>query len=94
LCYSADPVQLVLSQTTTTALTNALKDRKESVLQLKHGLTVDVFLGYSSNCDQAGVEVRYQSLEIFRELQVPFGLSIIVTYGSRNAARFAPTSLK
>ncbi len=60
-------------------LWNVLKHRKEYLLQLKHDLTVDVFLGYRSNCDHAGVEVRYQSLEMFRELQVPFGLSIIVT---------------
>jgi hypothetical protein len=37
-----------------------------------------VFLGYRSDCDTAGVEVPYTSLEIFIELEVPFGLSIIV----------------
>jgi hypothetical protein len=61
------------------ALWNTFKGKKEYILRLKHDLTVDVFLGYRSNCDHAGVEVPYQSLEIFRELQVPFGLSIIVT---------------
>jgi hypothetical protein len=59
-------------------LWNTFRDRKEYLLHLKQNLTVDVFLGYQSNCDHAGVEVPYQSLEIFRELQIPFGLSIIV----------------
>jgi Domain of unknown function (DUF4279) len=59
-------------------LWNTFRERKEYLLQLKQELTVDVFLGYRSNCDNAGVEMPYQSLEIFRELRVPFGLSIIV----------------
>ena len=57
------------------ALWGTFRDRKQYLLQLKHGLKVDVFLGYRSNCDNAGVEVPYQSLEMFVELQVPFGLS-------------------
>ena len=60
------------------ALWNTFKERKQYLLQLKHDLTVDVFLGYRSNCDHAGVEVPYRSLEMFRELQIPFGLSIVV----------------
>jgi Domain of unknown function (DUF4279) len=60
------------------ALWNTFKERRQYLLQLKQGLKVDVFLGYRSNCDHAGIEVPHQSLEIFRELQVPFGLSIIV----------------
>ena len=59
-------------------LWNTFKDHKEYLLHLKQGLTVDVFLGYQSNCDHAGVEVPYPSLEMFRELEIPFGLSIIV----------------
>ena len=59
-------------------LWNTFRERKQYLLQLKRNMTVDVFLGYRSNCDHAGVEVPYQSLEMFRELKVPFGLSIIV----------------
>lgn len=59
-------------------LWKTLKDRKEYLLHLKQSVTVDVFLGYQSNCDHAGVEVPYQNLEMFKELQIPFGLSIIV----------------
>ena len=56
-----------------------LKPHKEYLLELKKTLTVDVFLGYRSNCDTAGIEVPYTSLEMFTELKIPFGLSIIVT---------------
>lgn len=59
-------------------LWNTFREKKEYLLHLKKTVTVDVFLGYQSNCDHAGVEVPYQSLEMFRELQIPFGLSIIV----------------
>jgi hypothetical protein len=61
------------------ALWNTFRPHKEFLLQLKRDVKVDVFLGYRSNCDHAGVEVPYQSLEMFRELEIPFGLSIIVT---------------
>ena len=60
------------------SLWNAFREHKEYLLELKKDLTVDVFLGYRSNCDHAGVEVPHQSLEMFTELQIPFGLSIIV----------------
>ncbi len=60
------------------ALWAAIKHAKEYLLSLKHVATVDVFLGYRSNVDQAGVEVPYTSLEMFTELEIPFGLSIII----------------
>jgi len=39
-----------------------LKPHKEYLLELKKALTVDVFLGYRSNSDTAGIEVPYTSL--------------------------------
>jgi len=60
------------------SLWNAFREHKAYLLDLKRELTVDVFLGYSSNCDHCGVELPHQSLEMFTELQIPFGLSIIV----------------
>ena len=60
------------------SLWNTFRKHKEYLLELKKDLTVDVFLGYRSNCDHAGVEVPHQSLQMFMELQIPFGLSIIV----------------
>jgi hypothetical protein len=61
------------------ALWLVLKPHKTYLLELKKSVTVDVFLGYRSNCDTAGIEVPHTSLEMFSELQIPFGLSIIVT---------------
>jgi hypothetical protein len=55
-----------------------LKPHKDFLLELKKRYTVDVFLGYRSNCDHAGIEVPARSLEMFMELGIPFGLSIIV----------------
>ena len=46
--------------------------------QLKERLTVDVFCGYRSNCGTAGFEVDYQSLVLFTELEIPFGVSVII----------------
>ena len=56
-----------------------LKPHKDYLLELKKSLNVDVFVGYRSNCDTAGIEVPHTSLEMFTELEIPFGLSIIVT---------------
>jgi Domain of unknown function (DUF4279) len=60
------------------ALWNTFREHKPYLLQLKEHAKVDVFLGYRSNCDHCGVDVPYRSLEMFRELQIPFALSIIV----------------
>ena len=59
-------------------LCERLRDHKLFIRQLKTSLKVDVFLGYRSNSDTAGVEIPHQSLAIFTELEVPFGLSIII----------------
>jgi hypothetical protein len=40
---------------------------------------VDVFCGYRSNCNSAGFEVDHQALVILMELEVPFGVSVIIT---------------
>ncbi len=61
------------------ALWAQLKPHRQYLKMLKQSLTVDVFLGYRSNSDTAGVEIPHTSLEIFSELEIPFGLSIIVT---------------
>ncbi|HSU32768.1 MAG TPA: DUF4279 domain-containing protein [Bryobacteraceae bacterium] len=60
------------------ALWSVFGEREQYLLQLKQNLKVDVFLGYRSNCDHAGLEVPYDSLQMFVELQVPLGLSVIV----------------
>jgi len=59
-------------------LWSALKPHKRYLFDLKKTARVDVFLGYHTNFDHAGIEVPHTSLEMFRELEIPFGLSIIV----------------
>lgn len=61
------------------ALWEKLKPHKQYLLELKKSLSVDVFLGYRSNCDHAGIQVPHASLEMFTELEIPFGVSIIIT---------------
>jgi len=61
------------------ALWSKLKPHKQYLLELKKSLSVDVFLGYRSNHDHAGIEVPHESLEMFTELEIPFGVSIIIT---------------
>jgi hypothetical protein len=61
------------------SLWRAIRPHKDYLIRLKEQFKVDVFLGYRSNSGTAGVEVPYQSLEMFTELQVPLGLSIIIT---------------
>ena len=61
------------------ALWRVLKPHKAYLRRLKKSLTVDVFIGYRSNSDTAGIEVPHTSLEMFIELEIPFGISIIIT---------------
>ena len=60
------------------ALWEVLRPRKAELLTLKQQLNVDVFCGYRTNCDHAGIEVAPECLEMFAELSIPFGLSIVV----------------
>ena len=48
-------------------------------MDLKKREHVDVFLGYRSNIDHAGVEIPHTCLELFTRLEIPLGLSIIIT---------------
>jgi hypothetical protein len=54
------------------------QDKIDYLKGLKDKFQVDIFLGYRSNCDHAGIEIAYDSLKIFNALEIPFGLSIIV----------------
>ena len=55
-----------------------LGSHKEYLISLKEKYRVDIFAGYRSNCDHAGVEIPIESMRIYYELNIPFGLSIIV----------------
>jgi hypothetical protein len=54
-----------------------IKPHRAYLMRLKERLTVDVFCEYSTNACGAGIEVSHRSLEMFIELEIPFGLSII-----------------
>lgn len=60
------------------ALWGALKPKADFLRDLKRSAEVEVYLGYSSNVDHAGVHVPRRSLEIFTELDLAFQLSIVV----------------
>ena len=76
--YSVDLPESELPEKHISALWSKLKPHKEYLLELKKTLSIDVFMGYRSNHDWAGFEVPPESLEMFTELQIPFGVSIIV----------------
>ncbi len=56
----------------------AIKPRARYLKELNKRFKVDVFCGYRSNCDHAGIELPASSFEIFTALDIPFGVSIIV----------------
>lgn len=60
------------------ALWRLLAPQTGFLLMLKESAVVDVFLGYRSNCDHAGIEVPAESLAMFQHLQIPFNLSVII----------------
>ena len=60
------------------SLWSAIQKPEDYLRGLKTLATVDVFLGYRSNIDNAGLEIPYRSLEMFRCLEIPLGISIIV----------------
>lgn len=60
------------------ALWRALKPHAQYLRSLKSRASVDVFLGYSSNIDHAGVTIPHQSLEMFTALELDVGLSVVV----------------
>ena len=55
-----------------------IESNREYLLELKKTLTVDVFIGYRSNCDNAGIDIPHESLAMFSDLEIPLRLSIIV----------------
>jgi len=61
------------------ALWRQIGPARDYLIALKQSAKIDVFLGYRSNTDHAGIEVPYTSLEMFTSLEIPFGISIIIT---------------
>jgi Domain of unknown function (DUF4279) len=58
-------------------LWQALKPNAQYLRSLKKDFKVDVFCGYRSNCDHAGVAISHTCLELFTALEIPFGISIV-----------------
>lgn len=61
------------------ALWQTFRPHVQSPKRLKERLSVDIFCGYRSNSGTAGFEVDHRALVIFSELEVPFGVSVIVS---------------
>jgi Domain of unknown function (DUF4279) len=76
--YSADLDESEPLERHIDALWTKLKPHKNYLRRLKKSLTVNVFLGYRSNSGTAGFEVPCSSLEMFTELEIPFGVSVII----------------
>ena len=60
------------------ALWAVVKPHVGYLKSLKRQFKVDVFCGYRSNCDHAGIQLPHSCLEMFTALEVPFGVSIII----------------
>lgn len=69
-----EPLQLHLD-----ALWQIVEPQVAYLKALKEQFWVDVFCGYRSNCDIAGFEISHQCLRLFTALEIPFGVSVIVT---------------
>jgi hypothetical protein len=61
------------------ALWFAVQPSAAFLKSLKATADVSIFCGYRSNIDHAGFEVPHRSLEIFSALELPFGVSVIIT---------------
>lgn len=60
------------------ALWEKVRQQVGYLKSLKRTLNMDVFCGYRSNSQTAGFEVGHKCLELFVQLEVPFGVSVIV----------------
>lgn len=61
------------------ALWQLVRSQIDYLKALKQHFKVDVFCGYRSNCDHAGFQVSHECLELFTALEVPLGVSVIIT---------------
>jgi Domain of unknown function (DUF4279) len=55
-----------------------IKSHRDYLVGLKARLSVDVYCSYQTNAVYAGFEVSHKSLEMFIQLEVPFGVSMEV----------------
>jgi hypothetical protein len=62
-----------------TALWDAVRPHIAYLRSLKQKFHVDIFCGYRSNSCTAGFKVDYLCLGLFSELEVPFGVSVVIS---------------
>lgn len=60
------------------ALWEAVRQHVDYLKSLKETLSVDVFCGYRSNSQTASFQVGHECLEMFVQLEIPFGVSVTV----------------
>lgn len=60
------------------ALWSVVRPHVDYLKGLKQTCRVDVFCGYRSNCDLAGLEIPHHCLEMFMALEIPLGVSVII----------------
>jgi hypothetical protein len=53
-----------------------IKPHRDDLVRLKERLSVDVYCSYRTNAVYAGFEVAHESLEMFVQLEIPFGVSM------------------
>ena len=61
------------------ALWDAVRPQIPYLRELKRKFDVSIFCGYRSNSSTAGFEVGHHCLGLFAELEVPFGVSVIIS---------------
>ena len=61
------------------ALWDAIRPQIPYLRDLKQKYHVDIFCGYRSNSDTAGFQVSHRCLGLFSDLEVPFGVSVIIS---------------
>ncbi|MGH7991361.1 MAG: DUF4279 domain-containing protein, partial [Limisphaerales bacterium] len=61
------------------ALWDTIRPHISYLRDLKRKFQVDIFCGYHSNSATAGFQVDHRCLGLFSELNVPFGVSVIIS---------------
>jgi hypothetical protein len=61
------------------AIWNAVRPQIPYLRNLKRNFKVDIFCGYRSNSSTAGFNVDHRCLGLFTELEIPFGVSVIIS---------------
>jgi hypothetical protein len=61
------------------ALWDVIRPHIRYLQDMKQKFKVDVFCGYRSNSATAGFQVSHSCLGLFSELEIPFGVSVVIS---------------